>query len=86
MGLTREQLFRSLNIIKDSPIDLEAITKKAMVEFELEKWKEGDDHITTSFYASQFPGSEKSCQRKMLYQLLNIPEVDPFSPKLRGQN
>lgn len=84
MGISREQLFRTLNIIKDG-VDLEAIVKKSMVEFENHKWQEIDDHTTTSFYASQFPGSEKSCQRKMLYQLMNIPNVDPFPPKLRGQ-
>jgi hypothetical protein len=84
VGLTREQLYRTLNIINDGP-DLEAVTKKAMVEFEQKKWIEGDNHITTSFYASQFPGDDKACQRKMLYQLMNIPYVDPISPKLRGQ-
>jgi hypothetical protein len=81
--VSRRKLLLALNILKDGP-DLEAITKKAMVDFELAEWKKDSDHITTSFYASQFPGSEKSCKRKMLYSLMNIPEVDPLSPKLRG--
>jgi hypothetical protein len=83
MGLSRRKLLLDLNIIKDGP-DLESVTKKAMVDYELYKWRKGSNHVTTSFYASKFPGSEKSCQRKMLYQLMNIPEVDPLSPKLRG--
>ena len=84
MGLTREQLFRTLNVINDGP-DLEAITKKAMVDYEQERWKNGEYHVQTSFYASQFPGDEKSCQRKLLYGLMNIPNTDPMPPKLRGQ-
>ena len=85
MGLSREDLLKKLNIIPNGGPDLEAVVKKAMTQFELDTWKEPSDHVTTSFYASQFPGDEKSCSRKMLYQLMNVPYVDPIPPKLRGQ-
>ncbi len=85
MGLTREQLFRALGIIKD--VDLEAITKKAMVQYETDAWREVGDHPITSFWCSQFPGEENLCcnTRGLLYNLMNIPQVDPIPPRLRGQ-
>jgi hypothetical protein len=89
VSLTRGELFKALNVIKDGPIDLEKITKKAMVEYEDRHWRENlDDHPITSFWASQFPGEEDLCcnTRGLLYNLMNIPGVDPIPPRLRGQS
>lgn len=90
MGLTREQLLKKLNIIKDGP-DLEALTTKAMVEREEQYWRDNEGSSPhgnpwhTSFHASAFPGSEADYGCTQLYSLMDIPIVDHFSPKLSGQ-
>lgn len=84
MPLSRLELLKALNIVKDGP-DLEKLTTKLMVQFEEKEWREST-RATTSFFASQFPGEEKSCERRMLYSLMNLPEVNPVSPKLRGMS
>lgn len=82
MSLTREQLFRATNVVHTGP-QVEPVTKQAMVLFEDNYWKKYT-RTGTSFYASRFPGTDKSCGRKMLYSLMGVPEVTPMSPKLRG--
>jgi CRISPR/Cas system-associated exonuclease Cas4 (RecB family) len=34
----------------------------------------------TSFHGSAFPASEKSCGRKALYTMMDIPKAEPFAP------
>lgn len=90
MGLTREQLLIALGIVKEG-VDLEAITKKAMFDYENEHWRKNLENAPhgepwhTSFHASSFPGDEKSCVRKLLYTMMDTPEVEPIPAKLRGQ-
>jgi CRISPR/Cas system-associated exonuclease Cas4 (RecB family) len=89
MGLTREELYRQLSVISDGPVDIETITKKAMVEYENKFWREDlGNHPATSFWASNFPGTENKCcnTRGLLYTLMNIPHNEPIPPKLRGQS
>lgn len=83
MGLSREQLFRALHIVKDGP-QIDGLTKRAMIAHETELWRSGGSRKTTSFFASQFPGEEKSCDRRLLYTLMNIPEASETNIKLRG--
>lgn len=79
MGISREQLFRSLGVIKDGP-KLDEWTHKAYTDEEIRRWKESD-YFATSFHASSYPGMEKSCGRKALYKLMNFPEPEPISAK-----
>jgi hypothetical protein len=79
MGISREQLFKSLGAVKDGP-KLDEWTEKAYAQEEERRWK-NKERLTTSFHASSFPGSEKSCSRQSLYKLMNFPEPNPITPK-----
>lgn len=79
MGITREQLFRSLGVIKDGP-ELDKWTHRAYKTEEERRWRE-EPYFTSSFHASSFPGSEKSCGRQALYKLMNFPDPEPISPR-----
>lgn len=79
MGISRETLFKSLGVIKDGP-ELDRWTHKAYTDEEVRRWKESD-YLATSFHASSYPGSEKSCGRKALYKIMNFPEPEPISAK-----
>ena len=82
MGISREQLFRSLGVITDGP-DLDRWTQDAYEQEAHRVWKE-DDYFATSFHASNYPGQEKSCGRKALYNLMNFPDPEPISAKGYG--
>lgn len=79
MGISRDQLFRSLGVIKDGP-ELDKWTHLAYKTEEERRWRE-DPYFTSSFHASSFPANEKSCGRQALYKLMNFPEPEPISPK-----
>jgi len=93
MGLSRAELLKKLSVVKDGPIDLEKITKKAMVAYEDRHWREDLDNSPhghpwfTSFHASAFPGEKNLCcnTRGQLYRMMDIPAIDPIPPRLRGQ-
>lgn len=82
MSKTRLQLFKSFNIIPDVP-SVEKFTKKAYLEAE-KKIYSGPERITTSFWASQFPANESSCDRQSVYHLMNLPDDGPFSENGRA--
>lgn len=79
MGITRKQLFKSLGVIKEGP-QLDKWTEEAYLQEAERNWRE-DSHFTSSFYCSRFPGAEKNCRCTPLYQLMNIPEKEPMTPK-----
>lgn len=79
MGKTREELFRAVGVIKDGP-ELDKWTKQAYTEEEEKRWRE-NSYFTSSFHASSYPGSDKSCGRQALYKLMNFPEEKPISDK-----
>jgi len=80
MGITRKDLFKSLGAIKDGPIELDKWTHRAYKQEEERKWRE-NDRLTSSFFASSYPGAGKNCRCRALYKLMNIPELEPISPK-----
>jgi len=80
MGITREQLFKALGAYEADAPDLDKWTHRAYTQEELRRWKE-EPYFTSSFHASSFPASEKSCGRQLLYKLMNFPEPDPISAK-----
>lgn len=79
MSLTREELFKALGVIKNGP-ELDKWTHEAYAQEEERRWRE-DPYFTTSFHASSYPGSEKSCGRQALYKLMNFPSPEPISPR-----
>src|SRR5574342_643499 len=79
MGITRNELFKSLGVIKEGP-QLDLWTEKAYAQEEERKWRE-EPYFTTSFHCTSFPGAEKNCRCYQLYKLMNIPEDKPVSPK-----
>ncbi len=86
--MNREEFFLRTGLIKIHP-DLEAITKKAYIDSEEKVWKDnlndvGKRHITTSFFASNFPAGAKHCGRKAIYSMIDTPPKEPMSPFLRG--
>lgn len=83
MGLTRLQLFRSLRVVQDGP-QLEKITKAAYEQLEDAIWRSMPKKRATSFWASSFPITEKSCGRQALYSLMNTPPPEPFSIRSRA--
>jgi hypothetical protein len=72
-------LFRSLGVVKDGPT-LDKWTHEAYKQEEERKWRE-DTYFTSSFHASSYPGGEKNCRCRALYKLMNIPELEPISPR-----
>ena len=79
MGITRDELFRALGVIKDGP-ELDKWTHRAYKQEEDRRWRE-EPYFSSSFHASSYPGLEKSCGRQALYKLMNFPEPEPISPK-----
>jgi hypothetical protein len=79
MPITRQELFRSLGVVKDGPT-LDKWTHDAYKQEEERRWK-NNSRLTTSFHASSYPGAEKSCGRKALYKLMNFPDPEPISPR-----
>lgn len=77
--MDRESFFRSAQIVKDGP-SLDGWTEQAYKNVEEKRWK-NDNHFSSSFYCSLYPGSEKNCRCRALYKLLNIPELKPMEPK-----
>src|ERR1044072_2408782 len=89
MGISRAELFRKLGVTQDGP-NLDKFTHRAYVALEDRIWRENLESSPhgrpwhTSFHASSFSGDEKACGRKMLYTMLDVPNPEPFSPKLRA--
>lgn len=91
MAITRGKLFQTLGIVEKSDVPyIDKLTHKAYEEFEKQVWRENSDRAPhgelwhTSFHGSRFPGAEKSCARKSIYGLMEIPEPEPFPPMLRA--
>jgi len=79
MGISREELFKSLGVIKEGP-RLDGWTDRAYKQEEERRWRD-DPYFSSSFHASSYPGSDKSCGRQALYKLMNFPEPEPISPR-----
>ncbi len=85
--ISRTQLFVQAGIIKI----VEPITDKIYKEIEKRTWLEDLESSPhgelwhTSFHASRFPGDDPhACGRKAVYELMNVPKVDPTSRFLRS--
>lgn len=83
MGISREELFAALGVIKI----VDPIVEDAYALQEQKIWLDdldSDPHGApwhTSFHASSFPGGdEKHCGREAIYSLLNIPSQKPIAP------
>ncbi len=79
MGIDRKTLFKSLGVIKDGP-QLSILTEEAFTSRGIDEWQ-NDNHLTTSFYCSSYPGAERNCRCTPMYRLLNIPQSKPMDAK-----
>lgn len=87
MGMTRNQLFAALGVIRV----VNPLADRAYANRERKIWEQDLDSSPhghpwhTSFHASSFPGDDPvACARKEVYGLMNIPESEPTSRFLRA--
>lgn len=81
MGITRQELFKSLGVVKTGP-QLDEWTEKAYLLEEDRSWHE--QYLSISFPASKYPVDDGACARQALYKLMNFPEATPITPKGMG--
>lgn len=58
---------------------MSALTVQIYKDIEEQIYRSGDTRISSTFWASNFPCLETSCDRQNVYRLLNIPGDKPFS-------
>lgn len=87
MGISRLHLFRTLGIVRDGPhLDPQIEAAYVADEERLYAMQHDDTAIErggawhTSLHLSSFPGGDKVCMRSRLYELMNVPEVEPINP------
>lgn len=88
MAITRDQFLTALGVIKHGP-QIDALTHKAYVDYELDVWKNGRGNPHghpwhTSFHGSKFPGDPMACGRAAIYTLMDVPDAEPAPPMLRA--